>query len=71
MYSAGLPQYGQLGHGTDHEYNMNQGSVKLAYEAQPAPRLISALSERKVLGPTYSPRTYILDTKPYTLTTNP
>lgn len=21
LYSAGLPQYGQLGHGTDHEYN--------------------------------------------------
>ena len=21
LYSAGCPQYGQLGHGTDHEYN--------------------------------------------------
>jgi hypothetical protein len=85
LFSAGLPQYGQLGHGgalqvesscpiahslqpfkpitynlssektgfkvclsstppaalrhgTDHEYNMKDGSVKLAYMAQPSPR---------------------------------
>ena len=30
VYTAGLPQYGQLGHGTDHEYNMASSSVKIA-----------------------------------------
>ena len=29
LMSAGNPQYGQLGHGSDHEYNQKEGSVKL------------------------------------------
>jgi len=40
VYSAGMPQYGQLGHGTDHEYNARDGSVKLQYEPQPSPKRI-------------------------------
>lgn len=48
VLSFGLPQYGQLGHGTDHEYNMKDGSVKLAYMPQPNPRAIVALKDRKV-----------------------
>ena len=28
VFTAGLPQYGQLGHGTDHEYNTAASSVK-------------------------------------------
>nr|CAD1820614.1 unnamed protein product [Ananas comosus var. bracteatus] len=35
ILTAGLPQYGQLGHGTDNEYNAKDSSVKLAYEPQP------------------------------------
>ncbi|KAJ3690581.1 hypothetical protein LUZ61_019745 [Rhynchospora tenuis] len=49
ILTAGLPQYGQLGHGTDNEYNMKDSSVKLAYEAQPRPRAIVAFSEKKVV----------------------
>jgi len=49
LYSAGLPQYGQLGHGSDHEYNMKEGSVKLAYQPQPSPRAIAALSDKKII----------------------
>ena len=48
LLSAGLPQYGQLGHGTDGEYNMATSSVKLAYEAQPQPLPIAALAGRKI-----------------------
>ncbi|KAG2303355.1 hypothetical protein Bca52824_032006 [Brassica carinata] len=42
--TAGLPQYGQLGHGTNHEFNMMETTVKLAYEAQPRPRAIASLA---------------------------
>lgn len=28
LWSAGLPQYGQLGHGTDNQYNAAEASVK-------------------------------------------
>lgn len=49
ILTAGLPQYGQLGHGTDNEYNMKDSSVRLAYEAQPRPRAIVAFSEKKVV----------------------
>eukprot|EP00271_Cylindrocystis_brebissonii_P013204 TRINITY_DN32856_c0_g1_i2.p1 TRINITY_DN32856_c0_g1~~TRINITY_DN32856_c0_g1_i2.p1 ORF type:complete len:525 (+),score=120.90 TRINITY_DN32856_c0_g1_i2:199-1773(+) len=48
ILTAGLPQYGQLGHGTDHEYNAKDSSVKLMYEAQPTPRAISTLAKSKV-----------------------
>ncbi|KAJ4966608.1 hypothetical protein NE237_018457 [Protea cynaroides] len=43
ILTAGLPQYGQLGHGTDNEYNSKEGSVKLVYEPQPRPRAIASL----------------------------
>ena len=47
VYTAGLPQYGQLGHGTDHEYNMAASSVKLAYDPQPMPRHVAGLADVK------------------------
>ncbi|XP_072994751.1 uncharacterized protein [Typha latifolia] len=49
ILSGGLPQYGQLGHGTDNEYNVKDGSVKLAYEPQPRPRAIAALSGKTIV----------------------
>uniref|UniRef100_A0A804RNN9 Protein RCC2 n=1 Tax=Zea mays TaxID=4577 RepID=A0A804RNN9_MAIZE len=48
LYS-GLPQYGQLGHGTDNEYNAKESSVKLTYEPQPRPRAIAAFSGKTVV----------------------
>lgn len=48
LYSAGSPQYGQLGHGTDHEYNAKDSSVKIMYQAQPTPELIKGLAEKKI-----------------------
>lgn len=48
ILTAGLPQYGQLGHGSDNEYNSKEGTVKLAYEAQPRPRAIAALSAKTI-----------------------
>lgn len=30
LYSAGYPQYGQLGHGTDHEYNAKDCELPLS-----------------------------------------
>ncbi|KAL9445910.1 hypothetical protein AB3S75_013732 [Citrus x aurantiifolia] len=49
ILNAGLPQYGQLGHGTDNEYNTKDSSVKLAYEAQPRPRAIAALAGETIV----------------------
>ena len=40
LLTAGLPQYGQLGHGADHEYNSKEGTVKLAYMPQPLPTVV-------------------------------
>ncbi|KAG0456429.1 hypothetical protein HPP92_024217 [Vanilla planifolia] len=48
ILTAGLPQYGQLGHGTDNEYNTKDSSVKLAYEPQSRPRAIAAFSEKLI-----------------------
>ncbi|XP_024361801.1 uncharacterized protein [Physcomitrium patens] len=48
ILSAGLPQYGQLGHGTDNEYNAKEASVKLVYEAQPRPRPIAAIASKSI-----------------------
>ncbi|GLJ24311.1 hypothetical protein SUGI_0463850 [Cryptomeria japonica] len=48
ILTAGLPQYGQLGHGTDNEYNAKESAVKLAYEAQPRPRAIASLSAKTI-----------------------
>ncbi|KAG6776548.1 hypothetical protein POTOM_020066 [Populus tomentosa] len=47
--SAGLPQYGQLGHGTDKEYNTKDSSIRLAYEAQPRPRAIASLAGKTIV----------------------
>ncbi|KAL5706558.1 hypothetical protein ACHQM5_024709 [Ranunculus cassubicifolius] len=49
ILTAGLPQYGQLGHGTDNEYNTRDSSVKLAYEAQPRPKAIASLAEKSIV----------------------
>ncbi|OMO75307.1 Regulator of chromosome condensation, RCC1 [Corchorus olitorius] len=49
ILTAGLPQYGQLGHGTDNEYNTKDSSVRLAYEAQPRPRPIATLSGETIV----------------------
>ncbi|WCJ35135.1 Regulator of chromosome condensation (RCC1) family protein [Euphorbia peplus] len=49
IQTAGLPQYGQLGHGTDNEYNTKDSSVRLAYEAQPRPRAIASLSGETIV----------------------
>nr|CAB3486058.1 unnamed protein product [Digitaria exilis] len=49
ILTAGLPQYGQLGHGTDNEYNAKDSSVKLTYDPQPRPRAIAAFSGKTVV----------------------
>lgn len=49
ILTAGLPQYGQLGHGTDNEYNTKDSSVKLAYEPQPRPKAIAVLAGETVV----------------------
>nr|GLL48805.1 protein RCC2 [Ipomoea trifida] len=49
ILTAGLPQYGQLGHGTDNEHNTKDSSVRLAYEAQPKPRAIAALAGETIV----------------------
>lgn len=49
ILTAGLPQYGQLGHGTDNEYNSKDSSVKLVYAAQPRPKAIAAFAEQTIV----------------------
>ncbi|KAG8377892.1 hypothetical protein BUALT_Bualt08G0080800 [Buddleja alternifolia] len=49
ILTAGLPQYGQLGHGSDNEYNTKDSSVRLAYEAQPRPRAIASLAGETIV----------------------
>ncbi|CAI9763776.1 unnamed protein product [Fraxinus pennsylvanica] len=49
ILTAGLPQYGQLGHGTDKEYNTKDSSVRLAYEAQPNPQTIISLAGETIV----------------------
>ncbi|KAB2083451.1 hypothetical protein ES319_A05G268000v1 [Gossypium barbadense] len=49
ILTAGLPQYGQLGHGTDNEYNAKDSSVRLVYESQPRPRAIATLSGETIV----------------------
>ncbi|KAI3858836.1 hypothetical protein MKX03_015773 [Papaver bracteatum] len=49
ILTAGLPQYGQLGHGTDNMYNTKSASVQLAYEAQPRPKAIAAFAGSTVV----------------------
>ena len=43
VWSWGWSENGVLGHGTDGEHNVKEGSVKLSYEAQPTPKRISRL----------------------------
>lgn len=51
VFTYGLPQYGQLGHGTDHEYNTSASSIKIVYEPQPHPRRVVAngFGDRKIV----------------------
>ncbi|CAI7892243.1 unnamed protein product [Closterium sp. NIES-53] len=48
LFTAGLPQFGQLGHGTDNEYNAKDSAVKLVYAPQPTPRAVAALAGREM-----------------------
>lgn len=48
ILAAGLPQYGQLGDGSDHEYNAKDGAVKLMYEAHPHPKAIASLAAKAI-----------------------
>eukprot|EP00803_Ostreobium_quekettii_P006172 evm.model.scf_450.2 EVM.evm.TU.scf_450.2 scf_450:27460-36815(+) len=51
LFAAGMPQYGQLGDGTDHEYNAKESSVKLVYAPQPTPILLqNILADRKIVA---------------------
>ena len=45
LLTAGNPQYGVLGHGTDHEFNCKDGAVKLAYQPQPVPAVVQAFAK--------------------------
>ncbi|XP_071682809.1 uncharacterized protein [Lolium perenne] len=49
ILTAGLPQYGQLGHGSNNEYNTKVSSVKLSYDPQPRPRAVATLSGKTVV----------------------
>ncbi|KAG5543077.1 hypothetical protein RHGRI_015983 [Rhododendron griersonianum] len=49
ILTAGLPQYGQLGHGTDNEFNTKDSSVRLAYEGQPRPKALASLAGETIV----------------------
>lgn len=49
ILTAGLPQYGQLGHGNDHQYNAKESSVRMVFEAQPRPKAIASLTEKTMV----------------------
>ncbi|XP_076892137.1 uncharacterized protein LOC143543774 [Bidens hawaiensis] len=69
ILTAGLPQYGQLGHGTDNEYNTKESSVKLAYEAQPQPKAIASFANETVVKVACgSNHTVAVDSKGYVYT---
>lgn len=69
ILTAGLPQYGQLGHGTDNEYNTKDSSVRLAYEAQPRPKPISAFANETIVKVACgSNHTVAVDSKGYVYT---
>ncbi|KAL4584210.1 hypothetical protein LXL04_008802 [Taraxacum kok-saghyz] len=69
ILTAGHPQYGQLGHGTDNEYNTKDSSVKLAYEAQPRPKAIASFSEETIVKVACgSNHTVAMDSKGYVYT---
>lgn len=50
LWTSGNPQYGQLGHGTDHEYNARDSSVKIQYQPQPTPKAIAALAGSTIIA---------------------
>ncbi|KAI3521915.1 hypothetical protein L1887_11391 [Cichorium endivia] len=69
ILTAGHPQYGQLGHGTDNEYNTKESSVRLSYEAQPRPKAIASLSEETIIKVACGTNhTVALDSKGYLYT---
>ncbi|KAI8472900.1 MAG: regulator of chromosome condensation 1/beta-lactamase-inhibitor protein II [Monoraphidium minutum] len=49
VWSAGYPQYGQLGDGDDHMYNAKDSSIQIKFEPQPQPRAIAALMPHKIV----------------------
>lgn len=49
-WAWGYGEFGVLGNGTDGEHNTKEGSVKLAYEVQQAPRQVRALAAKKVVN---------------------
>ncbi|GAB2293019.1 hypothetical protein Dimus_027241 [Dionaea muscipula] len=49
ILTAGLPQYGQLGHGTNNEYNTKDSSVRLAYDPQSRPRAVASLAGETIV----------------------
>jgi hypothetical protein len=44
LYSFGWSEFGQLGHGTDGQYNQSASSVKLTFEAEKTPTRVPGLS---------------------------
>lgn len=46
LWAAGLPQYGQLGDGSDHQYNTSDSSIKMVFEPHPTPQLVAALADK-------------------------
>jgi len=48
LYSAGSPQFGQTGDGSDHAYNAKDSSIAIVYEPQPTPKLVPALAAQTV-----------------------
>lgn len=47
VWSWGYSEHGVLGNGSDGEFNKAEGSVKLAYCAEPTPRRVGALVGKK------------------------
>ncbi|KAF5837112.1 regulator of chromosome condensation 1/beta-lactamase-inhibitor protein II [Dunaliella salina] len=48
LYSAGNPQYGQLGDGSDHAYNAKDSSIAMVYDPQPTPSAIATFAAMQV-----------------------
>ncbi|KAE9464182.1 hypothetical protein C3L33_03910, partial [Rhododendron williamsianum] len=61
VWTADLPQYGQLGHGADNEYNTRNSSVLLAYEAQPCPKAVVSLAGETIVKVACGEHTFAVD----------
>lgn len=48
VFTAGNPQYGQTGDGSDHLYNAKESSVQLMHDPQPLPKAVMGLNEFKI-----------------------